>query len=549
MAQMAVSQEASLLALNEAALAITSERSLDGVLQRIAELARELVGAEYGALGVVDSEGVIVSFSTSGISDEQRAAIGALPKGRGLLGALIREGKPLRVPDISADPRSVGFPPNHPPMRNLLGIPILLGERVLGDLYLANKVNAAEFSQQDEELVLLLARHAAAAIENARLNTALEGRVRQFQALQVLGSAVSAVLELDAVLSLVVDRSMVLMRTTGAAIGFVEGPDLVYRVTTGRGAQALRDVRLPLSKSLAGMAITGGRPVVSRDLPHDPRGNARLAARVAVRDAVWVPLIAKGQAMGVLAVFDRVDEQPVAEEDAEVLQLYANQAAVAIENARLYERVQGLAVLEDRERIMRELHDGIIQSIYGVGLGLEYAVDLISERPEEARHRVRQAALALNEVLGDIRSYILKLGPSAEAGATPRLVLERIVQEFQTTWPHAVSFSASAGAAARLGAEELHHLAQVAREALANVVRHAQATWIGVELRVEGDRLRLRVADNGIGFDPRIRVDQSHFGLRDMRDRAHQLNGRLNLRRRSPTGTLLSFDVRVSKPD
>jgi len=360
-----------LYALDRATRAIAGELDLDRVLQLIVDSVRELVGAKYAALGIVDEAGVIERFITSGISPEQRARIGPVPQGHGLLGTIIRDGVTLRIPDIARHPDSYGFPPHHPEMHSLLGLPIRVAGASVGNFYLTEKIGAAEFSDDDQELV----------------------------------------------------------------------------------------------------------------------------------------------------------------------EMFAGHAGLAIQNARLHQDVQQLAVVDERLRISRDLHDGIIQSIYAVSLSLEDVPDLIESRAPEAIDRVDRAIDRLHMTIADIRTFIVGLGP--EAGAGLELTLESMAGELLSGSSTKLDLDL-AGASTldgRLSPEAGHELVQIAREALSNVARHSGASRASLRLTVEGDEAELLVEDDGRGFDPAQRFGSGHFGLANLRDRAAAVAGTLTIDSEAAKGT------------
>jgi signal transduction histidine kinase len=363
--------DAALYALDRATRAIAGELDLDRVLQLIVDSVRELVEARYAALGIVDADGRIERFITSGISDELRHQIGPLPEGHGLLGTIIREGVTLRIPDISRHPDSYGFPAHHPAMHSLLGVPVRVAGRPVGNFYLTEKQDAAEFSDDDQELVEIFALH----------------------------------------------------------------------------------------------------------------------------------------------------------------------AAIAIQNARLHKDIQHLAVVDERLRISRDLHDGIIQSIYAVSLSLEDVADLIDDTPQEAVARVDRAIDRLHTTIGDIRTFIVGLGP--ETGGGLGGALEAMASELLAGSPTELTLDLSGadGVDVRLSPEAAHELAQIAREALSNVARHSQASRARLALRLEDGNAELLVEDNGTGFDPTARFGTSHFGLANLRDRAAAIAGSLTVESESGKGT------------
>lgn len=361
---------ARLEALDEASRAIAGELALERVLQLIVDRARGLVDARYAALGIVDETGTIERFITSGISPAERARIGAPPRGRGILGLIIREGRSLRIADIGRDPRSAGFPPHHPPMTSFLGVPITVKGRPIGNFYLTNKIGASEFSEADQRLVEMFALH----------------------------------------------------------------------------------------------------------------------------------------------------------------------AGIAIENARLHERVRRLAIMDERERIGKDLHDGIIQSLYAVGLSLEDVPDLMSDDPAEAAARVDRAIESLNLTIRDIRNFIFGLRPELLEEADLAASISTLADEFRLNTLIDVELDLEATPRA-IPPEARIQLLQIAREALSNIARHARASRASIAVSVEGETLRLVIADNGRGFDPSVPRDAAHQGLRNMADRATELGGELAIESTPGAGT------------
>lgn len=371
---------ARLEALDEASRAIAGELALERVLQLIVDRVRDLVEARYAALGIVDEAGAIERFITSGISPAERARIGAPPRGRGLLGVIIREGRSLRIADIRSDPRSAGFPPHHPPMTSFLGVPVTVKGRPIGNFYLTDKIGAPEFSEADQRLVEMFALH----------------------------------------------------------------------------------------------------------------------------------------------------------------------AGIAIENARLHDRVRRLAIMDERERIGRDLHDGIIQSLYAVGLSLEDVPELMADDPAEAAVRVDRAIESLNLTIRDIRNFIFGLRPELVEAADLAASIAALADEFRLNTLIDVELDLEA-APPDIPAEARIQLLQIAREALSNIARHAKATRASIGVAVEGDVFRLVVADNGRGFDPGAPRDAGHQGLRNMAERAAELGGELSIESSPGAGTRIIVALPVAR--
>lgn len=374
-----------LTALHGAAIALTTELDLSTVLQKVIDLSRGLVGARYGALGVLQENGQFIEqFITSGLAPEQRAALGDLPRGHGLLGALIHDGKPIRVPSIADDPRSVGFPPNHPPMHSLLGVPIQSKGRVIGDLYMTDKL----------------------------------------------------------------------------------GPD-------GTGFVAFTT------------------------------------------------------------------------QDQELLELFATQAAIAIENAQLYRQKQQLVVLQERERFGMDLHDGIIQSIYAIGLMLEDVDRQIVQDPPNAQQRVEQAIHGLNDVIRDIRNYILDLRPQRFQGRDLKRGLEELARDLRANTFLSINVNCDNLEPNLLTAEQTVEILHVAQEALTNIRKHARATVVELDLIRDANAVVVEIQDNGSGIDKSRAAGGGGHGLKNMRERARALGGDLEIVPGDAGGTCIKLSLPV----
>jgi signal transduction histidine kinase len=361
-----------LVAFSAAVRGIAGLTSVDDALQIIVDGVRPLVGAQYAALGIVDADGRIEKFITSGMDDETRERIGALPEGHGLLGLIIRENRTFRIPDINVDPRRSGFPPEHPPMTSFLGVPITVKGISLGRLYLTNRIGASEFSEADRSLVETFALH----------------------------------------------------------------------------------------------------------------------------------------------------------------------AGIAMENARLHEQLQRLAVVDERERISKDLHDGIIQNMYGVGLSLEDVPELMVEDPAEATARVERAIDAIHLSIQDIRNFIFGLRPELLEGASLVVGLASLVEEYRHNM--IVDLELQVPDALREPAAEVTgHLLAIVSESLSNVARHSRASRASLELTTPDDEatLQLVIEDNGVGFDPASVVKLGHQGLANTRARVAEIGGVLAIDSGAGSGT------------
>ena len=371
-----------LAALHKAALILTKEVDLATVLQRVVDEARLLAEAQYGAVGVLNDDGIYIDqFIVSGITPQQRALMGPPPRGHGLLGVLIKLGQSIRVPKISEDPRSVGFPPNHPPMQSLLGVPISFQGEILGDLYLTDKLNSA-------------------------------GTVTTFS-----------------------------------------------------------------------------------------------------------------------------------EQDQQLLEMFATQAAIAIKNAQFHRQSQQLTLLKERDRFGMDLHDGVIQSIYGIGLMLDEAQFRVETQAEGGKDLISQAIDGLNRTIQDIRNYILDLRPQRFQGRDLREGLAELARELRAHSFLNIDVQVKTEAATRLSPEQTVEILSIAREALTNVRKHARASQVEITVTDRTDALIVMVADNGIGLDPDLLINSSGNGLHNMQERAQALAGKIMFTRIESGGTCIQLDV------
>ncbi len=523
--------------LLEAGLVLSSDLSLPLVLERIVAVACELTRARYGALGVLGPEGTVVDFVTRGLSAAQRRRIGALPTGRGVLGALIADARPLRLADLTRDHRAAGFPPHHPPMTSFLGAPVMARGRVFGNIYLTDKRGAPEFDGEDERSLRVLAGQAGVAIANATLHEEALARERWLEAAQAITSAIIGGSTVEAVLALVAGRARHLLdadRTLIAVPGAGGGPGLRVEVADGRGAAHLRGRPLPPLGGAAERVMRTGRSVVLEAVPSRPQGTAR-GPGAGGGPAALVPLAVRDRALGVLAVLGGPGQRPLGPEALRLVQGFASQAAMALEYCGAQRDLQRLALLDERERIAKELHDGVIQSLFAVGMGLQAAATLAG--PSEVERHIESAVGELDHVIGDLRNYIFALRPGILADHGLDQALRRLAVEFEARCGVQTAVQIDAATAERL-ADRAPDLVQLTREALSNVGRHARAGTCRVRLRPVRGTAVLTVDDDGDGFDPSA-ARAGGQGLRNMEERMARLGGRVAIRSRPTRGTTL----------
>ena len=528
--------------LLEAGLALAGDLALPATLQRIVELAAGLAGARYGALGVLGRDGVITEFITTGVSVEERAAIGHIPHGRGILGVLIDDARPLRLHDIAEDPRSVGLPPNHPPMRSFLGVPVMARGRVYGNLYLTEKQGGEDFDAGDERALTLLAGQAGAAIEAAQLYEEASDRAQRLEAIREITTAILAGTDTGELLELIVGHARALVGADLATLALpVDDERLAVEAADGLLADELRGTVFLAEGSVTGEVLRTGKAVVLADAASDGR-SAQPIVRAGVGPAVFVPLAVRGRTLGTLTVANASGGALLRETAVQLVETFAEQAAVALEYARLQGELQRLAVLEDRERIAKELHDGAIQALFAVGMGLQGSALLAGD--PELRDRLQNAVEELDRVIRDLRNYIFGLRPGILADRQLDQALQGLVEEFgQRTGVVAVA-EIDPGVAAELSGKA-GDVVQLAREALSNVSRHAEAATCRVSLYRDTDGAVLEVDDDGRGFDPAAATGTGQ-GLGNLRERAESLGGRAEIQSAPGEGTRVR--VRIPPP-
>jgi signal transduction histidine kinase len=523
--------------LLEAGLALSSELSLDAVLNRIVTLAIELTGARYGALGVVGPAGRLIEFVTGGISDEDRRRIGEPPHGGGILGVLIRDARPLRLPSIADDPRSVGFPPNHPPMKSFLGAPVKALGEVFGNIYLTEKQGASEFDVADEETLVVLATQAGVAVANARLFERAERRGRWLESIREVTNAILHGTSSSEVLALVTARARDLAgaATAGLVVPSDDG-ELTMLVADGSHAEDLLGMAVPREKSISGDVIRSGRPRVVEDVSAEPGAHEPMVRLGKLGPAIFLPVAVRGEAVGTLMVANPRGSEPFAEEVSDLVESFAIQASSALEYSRARADRDRLALMEDRERIAKELHDGVIQSLFAVGMGLQGTALLAGD--EDLSRRIEGAVEELDSVIRDLRSYIFGLRPGILVDRALDQALRDLAEDFERRTGIVTVTDVDEIAASSLspvGAD----LVQLAREALSNVGRHAAATTVRVSLAGRDGGAVFVVDDDGKGFDPAEAAGRGS-GLSNMRERAEALGATLTLDSVPGEGTTLT---------
>ena len=531
-------------ALIEAGVALTSELTLDSLLQRLVETAADLTEARYAALGVIDPSGSeLERFVTTGIDPETHAAIGDLPRGRGILGALIRDAKLLRLHDLSDDPRSVGFPPNHPPMHTFLGVPILLRRVAYGNLYLTEKRGGSDFTREDEEIVTLLAAQAAVAIENARLYESTTRWSQQLEALMEVGAALTRETELSKLLKLVAQRLRELVGARLVVIGVpVDDETLRIDAVDGEDADEFVGMRLDRATSKSGRILDRRRSERLDSLIDDPEVDRELARRLGMRAALFVPLLVGDRAIGVVQVFDKLaTDRRFSNDDLRVAETFAGQAALAVDTATRVARdaleraVQGQEL--ERRRLARELHDETGQALTSILLGLRNLESADRDELAEAIGNLRELVVA---TLQDVRRLAVELRPTALDDFGLAAALERLTEGFAEQTGAAVEFESQLGEE-RLPDEIETALYRIVQEALTNVIKHAHAERVRIALQKSDGFVTARIEDDGRGFTES--EDGEGLGLIGIRERVELVRGRLEIESSEGNGTTIVVEV------
>jgi len=533
-------------ALVEAGIAITSQLSLDAVLHKLIETAVALTGARYGALGVIDRTGrELERFLTVGVDDETHRAIGDPPRGRGILGVLIHEARPLRLHDLTQDPRSVGFPPYHPEMRTFLGVPVRLRGVVFGNLYLTDKAGGEDFTEEDEELVTLLAAQAAVAIENARLYESATRWLRQLESLDEVGQQLVGEFELPRLLALVASRLRELVEARLVIILLPAETDLLrVAAADGEGAESLLDLRLPAPNSKSGRVLARRRSERVDALLDDPEVDQDVARKIGAITALYVPLIARGRPIGVMVAHDKTGaDVSFTDEDVRLAESFAQRAAVAVDISERVARDSLRRVVTaqelERRRLARELHDETGQALTSVLLGLRSLEE--AKTLEEAKAGAASLRELVVDTLQGVRRLAVELRPKAldDFGLVP--AIERLAETFSEQTGIAVDFEQTL-TGERLTGEIETALYRIVQEGLTNVVKHAGASRVSVVLARKPDAVTAIIEDDGRGFESKG-TDGRGLGLVGMRERLRLLDGKLSIESTQGAGTTIVAEV------
>jgi two-component system sensor histidine kinase DevS len=523
--------------LVDAMLVITSGLDLDLTLRTIVHTAIELVDAQYGALGVRGDDHELVEFVYEGIDEETRQRIGPLPEGRGVLGVLIDDPHPIRLDNIVEHRASVGFPANHPPMRTFLGVPVSIRDEVYGNLYLTEKTTGQPFSEDDEVLVRALAAAAGIAIDNARLYEQSRARQSWIEATRDIATELLSGTDPATVFQLIASEALEL---TGADVVVVAVPFdneapvseiselLIVETAGGTAASSMAAQSIPLAGTPIGRAFVERTPLridgIDLDLP----------TSIKPGPALVLPLRTTETVAGVVVALREKGAHAFGDEQLDMMAGFAEQAALAWQLATTQRRMRDLDILTDRDRIARDLHDHVIQRLFGVGLALQGTIP--RARSAEVQQRLSETVDDLQAVIQEIRTAIFDLHGVPPGVTRLRQRLDEVVAQFagsqlRTT----VQF---AGPLSVVDSGLADHAEAVVREAVSNAVRHAEATMLTVNVKVEDD-LTIEVIDNGRGMPAQV----TGSGLVNLRRRSQDVGGSFNVDGIPDGGTRLRWSA------
>lgn len=520
---------------------VTGDLSLERVLQRIVESACDLVGARYGALGVIGHDRGLEQFVHVGMDDETARTIGHLPEGKGLLGALITDPRPIRLRHMSEDGRSVGFPAGHPPMESFLGVPIHVRGEVYGNLYLTDSANG-EFSADDEELVVALALAAGTAISNARMYREAEIRQRWLEASAEVQEQLLSTSGEDP-LRIIARRSIEIADADLVTVGLLnpEQDGFMIEFAFGERADELVARRFSLTGTIGERVISGGEPYVT-GIAGDPEvPDSHVATVIEVGPLISLPLRGNKEPRGLLTLARKRGRRAFTETEVAMAAGFASHASVALELADVRAAEQKMIMLEDRDRIARDLHDHVIQELFAIGLSIEGVAGQLHATPALAG-RLRKRVEDLDRAIRRIRTTIFELRGNL---AVSREGLRQSILEVVSDVTPALGFPPNVAFAGLLDVEVDETLTQdvvaTVRETLTNVAKHAHATAVSMDVELVRDELTINVTDNGVGIGNPTKAG----GTANLRTRAAKHDGSFVLAAAPGGGTVAIWKART----
>jgi signal transduction histidine kinase len=540
--------------LVEVGSSLLSELDLEAVLPSVVEAARELTGAAYAALGVLDEDRrELERFIYLGIDEEARRDIGPLPRGRGVLGELIRHPQALRLTDVEQHPHAYGFPPGHPPMHSFLGVPITIRGEAYGNLYMTEKAGGVDFDEADEDAAKTLATWAGIAIENARLYTTLSAReleteraLRQAETSADLARTVGGETDVARVLDLTVKRARALVEARSVLVLLRRGGRLVVVAQAGRVGREVEELTIPTDDAVFEAAMQ--ERVAQHLEPGSAPSEARLRERLGAEAALVVPLLFRGRAVGTLVALDREVGGDFDDEDLRLLQAFAATAAIAVATAQSVaaERLQQQVEVseEERRRWAQELHDGVLQSLAAVRITIAAALQGRGEdRGAQIERAAEQTVEGLEEQITELSRLINDLRPASLERLGLSGALEALAEESGNRGDFEIETELAIES--QLTSDEERGVYRLVQEALTNVVKHAGAAHVTVTVATEDGAVAIGIGDDGVGFDP---AQGPGRGLLGMRERVHTLGGTIELDSHPGGGTKVAATLPLRSP-
>lgn len=533
--------------LYQASKDLVGDFSLETLLTRIVRLAQAQVQAEYAALAIRNEKGKVVNFIHSGMSEEELHLLPHPPKGKGLLGELQQKHEVIRISNIIEDSRYSGFPQYHPAMTSMLGVPITTGEKILGQIYLTNKIGGAEFTLDDERLMKTLAAYAAVAITNTQLyannveqDEALNQQYEDLTLIYELAQGISSSWDIKEIMSLTLKKVLYYLEVETGEIFLKDRGENDLRLALLRGD----DFEAFYTKTVFrfGDGVVGevaglNKALVVTNLETDPRILRPAIVKAGIRSQAAIPLLAAREVVGVMTLSSKT-ERPYSIRELDLLTTIGMWAGTAIQNARLQEQTKHIAVLEERERIGMDLHDGVIQSLYSLGLTLDYVKAILEEDPEESMEKLNFATDGINSTIVDIRTYISDLRPrQMQENLSFKENLEILLQEFRKNSQIAAEIEDNIEGRLDLNYNNTLTLFRIAQESLSNTARHSKAQITELKLWEEDSQIYLEIIDNGEGFNiDKTEANLGH-GLANMQRRTRKAGGGIQIDSSPGNGT------------
>ena len=525
--------------LYQASKDLVGDFSLETLLSRIVRLAQAQVQAEYAALAIRDEEGKVTKFIHSGMSEEELHLMPHPPQGKGLLGELQLKHNVIRIPDISEDPRSVGFPPYHPSMTSMLGVPISTGEKILGQIYLTNKIGEEEFSLDDERLMKTLAAYAAVAITNTQLyknvlerDETLNQQNQDLSLINDLAQGIASSWDTKEIMSLTLKNVLEYLQIETGEIFLVDrgGKDLRLALLRGDDFDAFYSRTLfRIGDGVIGKVAGLNKALVVYNLESDPRILRQAIIEAGFCCQAAIPLQSTREVVGVMVLSSKKERVFTARE-LDLLSTIGMWAGTAMQNALLQQQIKHIAVLEERERIGMDLHDGVIQSLYSLGLTLDYVKHIIQEDPDESLEKLSQATDGINSTIVDIRTYISDLRPrqmQEDLNFTDNLKL--LLDEFIVHSKIKGVLEDKTDSPLDLDYHSTLTLFKIAQESLSNTARHSKAEKVEIQLWNDDGKVFLELKDNGQGFNIDKTQTTLGHGLANMQRRIRKAGGEIEL--------------------